>query len=194
MSSKIASVESKRISPRPEVPPPPQTSTEKLNASSLSIMYIILVHDQPTMLSRIISALDEFQHTFVIRVDKRVHLLQPAASNDWFFSFKTVPILGESYFSNRGRYCGEQFAPECVRGARRLSSVSELGRLFYSESYHDWCVVTNAPIFVLVPFIVPRGADCCMLSLFGRAMGGLDDQATLRLRDQPERHNVPDKV
>ena len=80
--------------PRPEVPPPPQASTEKLNASSLSIMYIILVHDQPTMLSRIISALDEFQHTFVIRVDKRVHLLQPAASNDWFLNLKIVPLLG----------------------------------------------------------------------------------------------------
>jgi hypothetical protein len=35
-------------------------------------MYVILVHDQPELLQRLISSIDEPQHTIIIHVDAKV--------------------------------------------------------------------------------------------------------------------------
>ena len=53
----------------PNYPPPPPPNLNPIPVDKLSIMYLILVHDHEQFVERIISALDEPQHTFVIHVD-----------------------------------------------------------------------------------------------------------------------------
>lgn len=48
---------------------PARRVDEALNASTLSILYLMLVHDNPDFTIHIINAIDEPQHSFVIHVD-----------------------------------------------------------------------------------------------------------------------------
>ena len=53
----------------PDYAPPPEPDRTPIDANDLSIMYVMLVHDHAAFATRIIDALDEPQHTFVIHVD-----------------------------------------------------------------------------------------------------------------------------
>lgn len=59
----------------PPKPPPkhdiPQRSNETLVAKDLSILFVMLVHGNPDFVKRMIFALNESQHHFVIHVDKK---------------------------------------------------------------------------------------------------------------------------
>ena len=48
---------------------PPAPSTKVLSSSSLSLLYVILVHSDLEVAKHIVDALDEAQHSFVIHVD-----------------------------------------------------------------------------------------------------------------------------
>lgn len=43
-----------------------------IDSSSLSILYLLLVHQSPDFVFRLMTALNESQHTFVIHVDLKV--------------------------------------------------------------------------------------------------------------------------
>jgi hypothetical protein len=61
-----------KAEPRPKPParpPAPATSTKLLSASSLSLLYIILVHSDLGVAKHLIDALDEPQHSFIVHVD-----------------------------------------------------------------------------------------------------------------------------
>ena len=57
---------------RPALPPASPPPSQKLTPESLSILYVLLVHNEPGLLRRILAALDERQHLFVIHVDLKV--------------------------------------------------------------------------------------------------------------------------
>jgi hypothetical protein len=59
----------KEIPPRPELPAPPERNLNPIDAEELAILYVMLIHDNAQFTKRIIEALDEPQHTFVIHVD-----------------------------------------------------------------------------------------------------------------------------
>eukprot|EP01041_Mallomonas_annulata_P006289 gene6289-12733_t len=67
--------------PRPPISPPPVPPRTQLNPNNVSLLYVILVHDQPELLHRLIAALDEPQHTFVIHVDLKANDLFYLAKN-----------------------------------------------------------------------------------------------------------------
>lgn len=54
----------------------PERINGTLNASSLSILYVILVHDHADFAARIVTALMEPQHTFVYHVDLKAQSTQ----------------------------------------------------------------------------------------------------------------------
>ena len=59
----------KDIPPKPPQSEIPSTISGELSAANLSIFYVMLVHDKADFAQRIIRALMEPQHTFVIHVD-----------------------------------------------------------------------------------------------------------------------------
>jgi Core-2/I-Branching enzyme len=65
---------------RPYLPPPPARINGTLNADTLAIMYIVLVHSHADFAIRIIEALNEPQHTFVIHVDLKAADVQETLS------------------------------------------------------------------------------------------------------------------
>ena len=54
---------------RPDYPPPPEPDLDPVTPDEMSIMYVMLVHNHASFAQRIINALDEPQHTFVVHVD-----------------------------------------------------------------------------------------------------------------------------
>lgn len=64
-------LKTKKYPEKPYLAPSPVRPGISLLADRLAILYILLVHDQPEMLARIIQSLYEKQHTFVIHVDKK---------------------------------------------------------------------------------------------------------------------------
>lgn len=59
----------KTIPNAPIYPDPPVADKTVVVAEDIAVLYIILVHDHSSFVKRIIDALDEPQHTFVIHVD-----------------------------------------------------------------------------------------------------------------------------
>lgn len=57
---------------KPELPPPPLRRMDPIDIDSLAILYIMLVHNNADFIARIIAALDEPQHTFIVHVDGKV--------------------------------------------------------------------------------------------------------------------------
>jgi hypothetical protein len=55
--------------PPKELPSYPKPLESPLYADTLSILYVILVHSHPDFAVRMINALHEPQHTFVVHVD-----------------------------------------------------------------------------------------------------------------------------
>ena len=102
----------------PKPPPivrPPQRSNVTLDPDTLSILYVVLVHDHPEFAIRMLQALDEPMHTFVIHVDKKsdstfnalfeysqsrtnVHVLDNRVSGTWGgFSLVNATLLCIQY-------------------------------------------------------------------------------------------------
>lgn len=54
----------------------PPAVKDRLEPESLSILYVLLVHDYADFVTKIVEALDEPQHTFVIHVDLKAEHIQ----------------------------------------------------------------------------------------------------------------------
>lgn len=80
----------KELPRRPDSPPPPARKADPIPPETMSILYIMLVHDHPTFTQRIINALDEPQHTFVVHVD--------AKADDVFIAHKAFAANRENVF------------------------------------------------------------------------------------------------
>lgn len=59
----------KVLPPSPNYPTPPAADLTSVHAEDIAILYLILVHSHPDFVLRLINALDESQHTFVVHVD-----------------------------------------------------------------------------------------------------------------------------
>ena len=55
--------------PPPDYSPAPEPDRTSVDPDNIAIMYVMLVHDHASFAVRIIDALDEPQHTFVVHVD-----------------------------------------------------------------------------------------------------------------------------
>lgn len=66
----------KDIPPRPKLPPPPPRREEPLSEENLAILYVLLVHNHPAFVKRLINALNEPQHTFIVHVDEKYSEMQ----------------------------------------------------------------------------------------------------------------------
>lgn len=55
----------------PVVPPPLPNNATRKHPDDISILYVMLVHDHASLAERIVRALDEAQHSFVIHVDTK---------------------------------------------------------------------------------------------------------------------------
>ena len=64
----------------PDYPPPPEPDLKPVRPEDLAVVYVILVHDNAVMAERIVGALDEPQHTFVVHVDQKAPAVHAALS------------------------------------------------------------------------------------------------------------------
>lgn len=71
-------------------------SERSIDPSTLSILYILLVHHSPEFILRLITSLHESQHTFVIHVDAKVPLLWTGSSSSLRLEFMTGRNLSSS--------------------------------------------------------------------------------------------------
>jgi Core-2/I-Branching enzyme len=83
----------KVLPPTPIYPAPPIEDTTPVHAEDLAILYVMLVHEYPEFVERIIDSLNEPQHTFIIHVDlkspeARTKLLRSAESRSNVFLVK----------------------------------------------------------------------------------------------------------
>ena len=59
----------KQVPLSPNYPTPPHANITKIPVQEISILYLILAHSHPDFVIRLIDALNEVQHTFVVHVD-----------------------------------------------------------------------------------------------------------------------------
>ena len=59
----------KAYPPKPSYDTPPIPDLSPIPAENIAILYLILVHSHPELVMRLIDALSESQHTFVVHVD-----------------------------------------------------------------------------------------------------------------------------
>lgn len=78
----------------------PSRINGSLDASNLSIMYVILVHDHPEFVERIVQALHEPQHTFAIHIDKKA---DHSISKQLFHFSKRHPHLNINFVDDNDR-------------------------------------------------------------------------------------------
>lgn len=83
----------KVIPPPPMYPAPPIPDFTPINVEDLAVLYVVLVHEYPEFVERIIDSLNEPQHTFVLHVDlksseAREKLLRSAESRPNMFLVK----------------------------------------------------------------------------------------------------------
>ncbi|CAM9930830.1 unnamed protein product, partial [Ectocarpus fasciculatus] len=100
---------------QPPTQPYPPRSDSTLIPENLSILYVLLVHDHPEFVKRLLNSLDEPMHHFVIHVDKKsdstyqslvefagdrqnVHVLVDRVNGVWGgFSLVNATLLGLKY-------------------------------------------------------------------------------------------------
>lgn len=78
--------------------PPPRLQSESLDPHTLSICYVLLVHDEAEFVERLINALIEPQHTFVVHVD-----LKAQSVFIRLHSFVALHMLNNVFLVDNGR-------------------------------------------------------------------------------------------
>jgi len=123
------------VDPDPSNPNPsyPKDITA-ISPENLSILYVILVHNHPEFVVRLINALDEPQHTFVIHIDKkesevRTKLLEIRKENVFFVD------ENDSVRVNWGGYSGVNATIQGMKYAWLLNRPFDYMQLLSGTTY-----------------------------------------------------------